>query len=318
MRFQAFLLSAFAAFSIAGCGSPNPAGGVAPAMLSARSTDAIFTPLLYAAGPNTNEVDAYPAFAKNPNPVNRITAGVLAPAGLAVDATGNVYVADNAGQGVKGHVFWTVTVYARGGSSIIRTYKEGVKTPTDVAVGADGTVYVANLVSAVTVYAPGSLHPSRTLEAPSGDSPVAVAADAKGNVFVSYVNQTSGAIYDYAPGRTQGRNLGISFSGNPHGLALDRSGDLIVAVSNAPNPGSSVEVFAPGSIKPKLTLSGPFQPFMIALDRKEGRLFVADYGSGNDDGGVYVYSYPAGTLLYKDTAGAAAGAYGVAIDPRDP
>jgi len=317
MRFRARVLTAVAAAALAGCGSSSLAGGVSPAILSSERTAPSFTPLLYAAGPNTNEVDAYPAFVQNPNPVNRITAGVLAPTGMAIDAAGNLYVADNAGQGVKGHVFWTVTVYARGGSSVIRTYKDGVQTPTDVAVAPDGTVYVANLVSAVTVYAPGSLHPSRTLQAPAGDSPVAVAADANGNAYVSYVNQTSGAVYEYAPGATRGKNLGIPFSGNPHGLALDRNGDLIVAVSNAPNPGSSVEVFAPGSTKPKLTLTGPFQPFMVALSRKEGRLFVADYGSGNNDGGVYVYSYPAGTLLYKDTSGAAAGAYGVAIDPRD-
>jgi hypothetical protein len=57
---------------------------------------------------------------------------------------------------------------------------------------------------------------------------------------------------------------------------------------------------------------------MVALSRSGSRLFVADYGTGNNDGGVFVYAYPAGTLLFKDTQGAAAGAYGVAIDPSAP
>lgn len=273
---------------------------------------------LYAGGPNVNEVDFYAAFANNPPPQGHIINGLDAPTGMAVDQSGNVYVCNNAGQSVPGKsVFWTVTVYHRGGSSPFRTYTDGVFSPVDVAIAPDKTVYIANFSSAVTVYPPHSLHSSATLHAPAGYAPIGVAPDAAGNVFVSYVPQSGsgGLIYKYKAGQTRGSNLRISFTGSPHGIAIDGSGNMIVAVSNAPNSGSQIEVFAPGKRHPKLVLSGPFQPFMVNLSRNEQRLFVADYGSGNNDGGVFVYAYPKGTLLFKDTQGMAAGAYGVALDP---
>jgi sugar lactone lactonase YvrE len=265
-----------------------------------------------------NEVDVYPARTNNPPPRRRIVTGLDAPTGMAVDGAGNAYVCNNAGQSSPAKsVYWTVTVYARGQSTPFRTYTDGVFSPVDVAVASDATVYIANFSSAVTVYPPGSLHPGRTLRAPSGYAPLGVAVDASGNVFVSYVPKlgNGGLIYKYKPARTRGVNLGILFNGSPHGLAVDSAGNLIVAVSNAPSPGSNIEVFAPGKKHPKLTMSGPFQPFMLALTRNQGRLFVADYGSGNNDGAVFVYAYPSGTLLFKDTQGTAAGAYGVALDP---
>jgi len=273
--------------------------------------------LLYAGGPNANEVDAYPAFMDDPQPRRHIAAGLDAPTGMTVDAAGNAYVCNNAGQSAPGKsVSWTVTVYRRGGTNPVRTYTDGIFSPVDVAVGGDGTVYVANFSSTVSVYPSGSTHPSMSLLAPSGYAPLGVALDAIGDVFVSYVphSGSGGRIYKYRPHRAAGQDLGISFNGSPHGLAIDANGNRIVAVSNAPSPGSEIQVFSPGARHPKRELTGPFQPFMLALAPNGRRLFVADYGSGNNDGGVFVYAYPSGTLLFKDTHGTAAGAYGVAVD----
>jgi hypothetical protein len=304
-----------------GCASSVTGSNALIAPANTSLVQAISGASLYAGGPNVNEVDAYPAFTNNPQPDERILAGLDAPTGIAVDQTGNVYVCNNAGQSVPGKgVFWTVTVYRRGQTSPFRTYTDDVFSPVDVAVAADETVYVANFSSVVTVYPPGHLRPSHILRAPPGYAPLGVAVDAARDAFVSYVPRSGGGgrVYEYAPGRSHGSDLGITFSASPHGLAIDGHGDLIVAVSNAPNSGSSIEVFAPGQKRPKLTITGPFQPFMVALSRSGRRLFVADYGTGNNDGGVFVYAYPAGTLLFKDTQGTAAGAYGVAIDPSAP
>ena len=272
--------------------------------------------LMYAGGPNVNDVDVYAASRDNPPPRRHITDALDAPTGIALDSSGNAYICNNAGQSVPGKsVYWTVTVYKHGASKPFRTYTEGVFSPVDVAVASDGTVYIANYSSAVTVYPPGSVQYSMTLEGPYGWAPIGVALDRAGNVFVSYVPRSGsgGAIYKYKPGAQVGRNLNISFTASPHGLAVDSRGNLIVAVSNAPSSGSEIEIFGRGKRHPKQVLTGPFQPFMVALTPNEHRLYVADYGTGNNDGGVFVFSYPDGTELFKDTDGAAAGAYGVAV-----
>lgn len=272
--------------------------------------------VMYAGGPNVNDVDVYPASHDNPPPRRHITNALDAPTGIAIDSSGNVYICNNAGQSVPGKgVYWTVTVYKRGASKPFRTYIDGVFSPVDAAVARDGTVYIANYSSAVTVYPPGSVTAYTTLQGPYGFAPIGVALDRRGNVFVSYVPRSGsgGVIYKYAAGQTQGKDLGIAFTASPHGLAIDRHGNLIVAVSAAPNSGSEIEIFARGKKQPKQVLTGPFQPFMLTLDRDERRLYVADYGTGNNDGGVFVYSYPDGAELFEDTNGAAAGAYGVAV-----
>jgi sugar lactone lactonase YvrE len=272
--------------------------------------------LLYAGGPNTNEVDVYSAYKDNPAPRDHITTGLDIPTGMALDNTGNLYVANNAGQSVPGKsVYWTVTVYGHGHNRLIRTYTDGVASPVDVTIGPDNTVFIANFSNGVTVYPSGSVHPVLTLRGPSGYSSLGVATESKGAVFVSWLQPYGGGgrIYKYRPGKAHGRDLGIAFDGEPHGLAVDDRGNLIVAVSKAPNPGSDVEIFGSGKTKPKQRITGPFQPFMVALDHPNSTLFVADYGSGNNDGGVFVYDYPSGKLLAKDTQGAAGGAYGVAI-----
>lgn len=275
--------------------------------------------LLYAGGPNANDVDVYGARKNNPQPKRHITDGLDAPTGIAVDNTENVYVCNNAGQSAHGKsVFWTVTVYRPHRSRPVRVYTNGVFSPVDVTVDNNGTVYVANFSSTVTVYPAGSLNPSRSLHGPAGYAPIGVAVDGRtDNVFVSYdaKSGSGGLIYRYHSGKSRGRDLGITFSGSPHGLAIDHAGNLIVAVSNAPSSGSEIEIFAPGAKQPKQILMGPFQPFMLALSPDNRRLYAADYGTGNNDGGVFVYKYPAGTLLFKDTNGAAAGAYGLAVDP---
>jgi DNA-binding beta-propeller fold protein YncE len=272
--------------------------------------------LMYAGGPNVNDVDVYAASRDNPPPRQHIKNSLDAPTGIALDASGDVYICNNAGQSVPGKgVYWTVTVYKDDATKPYREFIDGVFSPVDVAVASDGTVYIANYSSAVTVYPPGTSHYYGTLDEPNGFAPIGVALDRHGNVYVSYVPRSGsgGVIYRYRPGAVHGKNIDIQFSNSPHGLAFDNAGDLIVAVSNAPSSGSEIEIFAPHSKMPKQVLTGPFQPFMLALSPNQQRLYVADYGSGNNDGGVWVFSYPSGSLLYKDTNGAAAGAYGVAV-----
>ncbi len=325
MRLHRLSAISIALLALLGCSSQGAAVTGSPVAAlpalrdSSQSARAGNRERLYAGGPAQNAVGVYPARSYNPSPRMQITSGLNAPTGMAVDASGNLYVCNNAGTATKRRGFgkgtWTVSVYHRGETTPFEAYTTGVWNPVDVAIASDGTVYIANYSSAVTVYPPASLQPSHSLAGPSGESPLGLAFDAQGNIYVSYVNpSTGGAIYKYAPGQTTGSDLGIIFSGSPHGLAVDRSGNLIVAVSTAPSPGSSIEVFAPGKSHPKKTIRATFQPFMLTLGKDRHQLLVADYGSGNGDGGVFRFSYPSGTLLGEDSRGPAGSAYGVALD----
>ncbi len=315
-----------AVLMLAGCSSQMSPGTTVPAVANSAANarvpvgapDMRARTLLYAGGPTQNLVGVYPGRASNPAPLRVISGGLNAPTGIAVDTAGNAYVCNNAGvvAGPRGKGTWTVTVYHRGKRTPFESYTNGVWNPVDVAIAADGTVFIANYSSAVTVYPPNSLDPSRTLVGPTGQAPLGIAFDAAGNTFVSYVNPSSGgSIFEYAPGQNTGSNLGITFSGSPHGLAVDRAGNLVVAVSKAPNPGGGIEIFAPGKTTPKQTITGLFQPFMLTFSSDGRRLFAADFGSGNGDGGVFKFAYPSGTLLSKYTQGPAGSAYGVAVGP---
>ena len=307
--------------SIVGCAGPESAQTILPTSMS-QSLGHESLPhhdVLYVSDPIDSRVDIYPLNSADPAPIGEITLGIETPTGMAVDLSHRLYVADNTDNKNVGHtknVGYFVMEYAPGATGPDIMYRQGLHHPTDVAVGSDGTVYAASFGDGyVTEYPPGSVIPSQHFLPPSG-APVALALDGANNLYVACAN--ANAVYVYSPGSTQGTNLGLVVQGEPHGMAFDRGGNLLVAVSVAPNSGSVVDVFAPGQTQPSSHIAGVFQPFMIALDRSEKHLYVADYGSGNHDGGVFEFAYPSGTLIGKYTHGAASAAYGVAISPPAP
>jgi hypothetical protein len=85
-----------------------------------------------------------------------ITQGIRTPDALAVDGSGNLYVANLNGQ--------SVTVYAPGSGTPMRTITQGVNFPKSLAIGAEGSLYVANLYNdSVSVYRSGTSTPSLTI-----------------------------------------------------------------------------------------------------------------------------------------------------------
>ncbi|MBV8725018.1 MAG: hypothetical protein JO351_01155 [Candidatus Eremiobacteraeota bacterium] len=233
--------------------------------------------------------------------IGQITDGVSGPNGEAVDAAGNLYVANvnNA----------TVVVYPPGATKPSVKYKKHLTNPLTPAVGNDGTLYVSNFnpdgSGEVLEYPPGQLKPNFTIPLPGGA--VGLAVDAKNNVYVTEYGST-GRIFKFKPHSKQGKDLGISlgFAGR---LILDEKGNIIVCDQGA----SAVDVFPPGATQPSKQIKGPFvDPFALALDKGERRLFVAD-GAGDS---VYVYSYP--KLRPITTISRSATSYGIAIDPPAP
>lgn len=274
--------------------------------------------VLYVSDILDSRVDIYPLNTSNPAPIGQITAGIDTPTGMALDSAHNLYVANNATTwsiGIAKRAPTTMPVFPPGSSLPSMMYSQDLHHSTDVVVGKDGTVYAASFGDGyITEYPPGSIVPSLHFQPQSGFA-FSVALDAQNNLYVACTN--SNQVYKFAPGSTQGTNLGLQFSGGgePHGMAFDAHGNLIVAVSLAPNGASVVDVFPPGHTLPAKQIGGTFQPFMVDLDASQKHLYVADYGSGNHDGGVFEFSYPGGNLVNKYAQGGATGAYGVAVNP---
>lgn len=238
----------------------------------------------------------------NQAPIGEITDGISGPEGEATDAKGNLYVANTTAN--------TVTEYARGTTKVSFTYTAGLSSPAGVAVDANRDVYVTNLGSgSVTVFPQRSNSPSLNIsEIPY---PIDVALDTPGNVYVtSYTgNFSSGEIFEYPPGSTQGTRLGIATHA-PGGIMLDKSADIVTADQGLPG----VLVFPPGVTTPSQTFAQTMtDPVPVRFNRKENMVFIGD-SIEND---VEVYSYPAGMLVDTITDGID-GPEGLALDPAPP
>jgi hypothetical protein len=101
-------------------------------------------------------------------PFRSITDGITSPVGIAVDASGTLYVANDFQN--------TVTEFKSGASEPYQTITRGLDGPLDVTVNEQGWLYVVNLGgNSIAEFAPGSLEPSKRqiskdLYAPEGSA----------------------------------------------------------------------------------------------------------------------------------------------------
>jgi hypothetical protein len=149
----------------------------------------------------------------------------------------NLYVANYDGN--------SVTVYAQGSGSVLRTISHGVYHP--LALAFDGTLnlYVVNVPASsgyygdVTVYARGSKKVLRTISQ-GVNGPDALAFDGSGNLYVA--SSGGNTVTVYAPGSKKVLRTISEGVGFPDALAFDGSGNLYVANAN----NDTVTVYAPG------------------------------------------------------------------------
>ncbi len=254
---------------------------------------------LYVSSYRLGYVAIYCTKGRNQAPIGKITDGIETPEGANVDDKGNLYVTNTSAN--------TVTEYARGSLKRSFTYSAGLTNPAGVAIDRRQNVYVTSLSPAsVEVFPQTTNAPS--LKITDVPYPIDVAVDAPGNVYVTTYTSgfANGEIIEYSPGSKQGTSLGI-VTGAPGGIALDGAGDIVTADQRLPG----VLVFPPGQTSPSKTFAqNTLDPDPVRLDRAEHHVYVGD-SVGN---AVYVYDYPAGTLIDTITDGVD-GPNGLALDP---
>ena len=185
------------------------------------------------------------------------TAFVNGPNGIALDASGNVYVSTNNN---------TVEKFSPTGQDLGVFASLGLNFPLGLAFDRNGNLYIANFAgNTVRKVAPNGsdLGIFANVLQPTG-----LAFDSAGNLYVA---TDSNLIQRFMP---DGTPL-IPFSSpallNPEGLAFDSLGLLYVASNGT----DSIEVFSPaGSDLGAITSSGLSGPVGLAIDRNDNLYVV--------------------------------------------
>lgn len=195
--------------------------------------------------------------ADNPNGVG------LDPVGIAVGATGDVYVVD-------GHNDRVLKLVAGSTTPSVLPLTD-LADPNGVAVDGAGNVYVAE----------SHVRTPRVLKLPAGATatvlpltdvkfPKGVAVDGAGNVYVS--DSGNNRILKLAAG--SGAQSALPFTGlnGPRGIAADKAGGVYVADRG----NSRVLKLAAGATSQEVVLStGQYDPAGVAVDTA-GNIYIAD------------------------------------------
>ncbi|MGA7159207.1 MAG: pectinesterase family protein [Acidobacteriaceae bacterium] len=164
-------------------------------------------------------------------PYSTINGGTPSPQAVAVDGSGNLFVADRQSSAANTAIYRLSQ--ALNTSQSQTTAATGFNDPVSLAVDNSGNVYVADRgAGAVYKLAPGvgGAYTQTTLL--TGVMPTAVATDAAGDV---YVQDESSASVLMIPVSGPTDVTVLSGLSSPTGLAVDGNGDVFSADSNATN-----------------------------------------------------------------------------------
>jgi len=207
--------------------------------------------------------------------------GLTAPYALAVDGSGNVYVAD-----VANNLVWEATL-ASGSYTLNTISSTSLSEPTGVAVDGNGNVYIADTGNSRVLEETSSPYGGNEIivadNANNGiNSPIYLAVDGNGNVYFfasdSQTGQTS--LYEETPSAAGYIQSTVPYSGValPSGVAVDGNENVYI-VDMGNNQVVEEIPSASGYTQTTVPTTGLIQPGSIAVDGM-GNIYVADIGGG--------------------------------------
>ena len=249
---------------------------------------------------NGSQVTLFPKRGFNPQPVGDITGGVGSAYGLFLDRHKTLYVS-NWGNN-------KVTVYPRRATEPEITYAKELSRPL-YAIDDDRDVYVGNADNGdIITFKKGNTEPTGTLKT-FGVEVDGMAFDKSGNLYAAYRrsdDRSDGGVEFFAPGSSQGTDLGINVTA-PQGVVVDDAGNLLVVETQGSN---RVDVFPPGATTPSAVALVPNTPTQIQLGRKDHLLYISTLSSR-----VYVTRYPGFPKVELKIANSLRYVQGLAVSP---
>ena len=250
------------------------------------------------------------------------------PAGVAVDAAGDVFIADSSNNVIREISNGTSTTFAGGGTDSqdngIAPTAASLNNPTAVAVDTAGNVFIADAgnhmireVNALTGLV------DILLTGNSSSNFTALATDAQGDLFIA--DEGNNVVEELAVGSSTPALVPTGSLSDFSALATDAQGDLFIA--DASNHGVAVVAELPaGGVTPVTVATGSSTNSYftgLAADN-QGDLFIADAGNNliqkvNLSTGTTTVVAGGGTSVPGDGGPATAAALGypmgLALDP---
>ncbi len=234
-----------------------------------------------------------------PSAQSILGSGFSNPFGVAVDASGNVFVADFSNSEVK-------EILAAGGYTTVNTLGSGFADPWGVAVDGSGNVFVADTGNGAAKEIPasciaGANNSTCVLTLGSGFlDPKGVAVDGSGNVFVADTDNSAVKEIVAAGGYSTIKTLWASEYSWPEGVAVDGSGNVFFTYGFI--SGKVNEILAASGYTTVNTLYNGFNnPDGVAADGS-GNVFVADSGYCDPACNGAVREIPASCIAGADDA----------------
>jgi ELWxxDGT repeat protein len=198
-----------------------------------------------------------------PAPVTTlVSSGLNEPAGVAVDGSGNVYIADFDNGAIKE---WSAST-----QQVTTLVSSGLNLPYGIAVDGTGHVYITD-VGNNAIYEWSAATQQVTTVVSSGlQNPYGVAVDGSGNIYIA--DTGNNAIKEWDAATQQVTTLVSSGLNEPTGVAVDGSGNIYIADSYN---NAIKEWSAATQMVTTLVSSGLNYPFGVALDGS-GNVYIVD------------------------------------------
>jgi streptogramin lyase len=244
------------------------------------------------------------------------------PYALALDASGNVWIADAAGSAIE----------LTSSGALVNSYDPAganFHSPEGIAIDDDGNVWIANTgtlanASVTELTSSGTLAGNYNNTNTSGanfSDPISVAIDASGDAWIANFFPAPGSITALSSAGALVGNYNPSGShiNEPLAVAVDASGDIWVTSSNS---GYTTKLTSGGTLLASTNDAGDIlSPAGIAIDAS-GNAWVADQSGGQDaSGALDCIAANVGSATINDNSGLGTSnfsePYGIAVDSSD-